>query len=105
MVDNATGGAVGEKTAEETYNLYELLGFNSQQRGGRRRARVNDVGSDNEITLKLDELTKQVQLLTTHQMTNQEVYEVCFSIGHDTHNCSYTCDSRVDSMEVFKRRM
>nr|GMC57925.1 uncharacterized protein LOC109153743 [Ipomoea batatas] len=30
MVDNAVGGAMGEKTAEETLTLYEMLGANSQ---------------------------------------------------------------------------
>nr|GMC64155.1 Retrotransposon gag protein [Ipomoea batatas] len=32
MVDNAAGGAMGEKTAEETLTLYEMLGANSQQK-------------------------------------------------------------------------
>nr|GMD17519.1 uncharacterized protein LOC109169442 [Ipomoea batatas] len=32
MVDNAAGGAMGEKTAEETLALYEMLGANSQQK-------------------------------------------------------------------------
>ena len=35
-------------------------------------------------------------------MPNQEVCEVCFSIGHGTHNCSNTCDSSVVAMEEVK---
>ena len=42
MVDNATGGAMGQKTAEEIVELYEMLGANSQQKSVReRRMRVN----------------------------------------------------------------
>nr|GMC63181.1 uncharacterized protein LOC109169442 [Ipomoea batatas] len=37
MVDNAAGGAMGEKTAEETLALYEMLGANSQQKSVRGR--------------------------------------------------------------------
>nr|GLL39652.1 uncharacterized protein LOC109169442 [Ipomoea trifida] len=37
MVDNAAGGAMGEKTAEETLTLYEILGANSQQNSIRGR--------------------------------------------------------------------
>nr|GLL27316.1 uncharacterized protein LOC109169442 [Ipomoea trifida] len=37
MVDNAAGGAMGEKTAEETLTLYEMLGANSQQKSIRGR--------------------------------------------------------------------
>ncbi|XP_019177862.1 PREDICTED: uncharacterized protein LOC109173058 [Ipomoea nil] len=32
IVDNAAGGSMGEKTAEETLALYEMLGANSQQK-------------------------------------------------------------------------
>ena len=30
MVDNTAGGAIGEKTAEEMVELYEMFGVNSQ---------------------------------------------------------------------------
>ena len=42
MVDNAIWGAIREKTAEETIELYEMLGANSEQKSARgRRIRVN----------------------------------------------------------------
>nr|GMD14512.1 uncharacterized protein LOC109169442 [Ipomoea batatas] len=44
MVDNAVGGAMGEKTAEETLTLYEMLGANSQQKSirGRTQGQCNE---------------------------------------------------------------
>ena len=37
MVDNVTEGTMGEKTTEETVELYEMLGANSQRKSARRR--------------------------------------------------------------------
>ena len=51
MVDNAAGGAMGEKAAEETVELYEMLGANSQQKSARgRRIRVNKVQSSSGMS-------------------------------------------------------
>ena len=48
MVDNAVGGAMGDKTTEETVELYEILGANSQQKSARgRRFGVNEVQVNN----------------------------------------------------------
>ena len=48
MVDNAAGGAMGEKTDEETVELYEMLGANSEQKNARgRRGVVNEVQVNN----------------------------------------------------------
>ena len=38
-VDNVCGGAMREKTATEVYEVYEMLGENSQQRRGRDDSR------------------------------------------------------------------
>nr|GLL41885.1 uncharacterized protein LOC109169442 [Ipomoea trifida] len=49
MVDNAAGGAMGEKTAEETLALYEMLGANSQQKSVRGRTPGRRSGRDKPI--------------------------------------------------------
>ena len=50
MVDNVVGGAMGEKTAEETVELYKMLGANSQQKSVRgRRIGVNEVQTSNDM--------------------------------------------------------
>ena len=44
MVDNIVGGAMGEKIAKETVELYKILRANSQQKSAReRRGVVNKV--------------------------------------------------------------
>ena len=58
-VDNAAGGAMGEKTAEDTQELFEMLGANSQQKSVRgRRAGVHEVNTNQEMAMQLAELTK-----------------------------------------------
>ena len=59
MIDNAVGGAVGEKTAEETVELYEMLGANSQQKSARgRKGVVNEVQMNNQMAAQLTTLTR-----------------------------------------------
>lgn len=62
MVDNAAGEAAGEKTTQETYDLYEMLGANSQQKSERvgRQVGVQEFSATNEIAMQLSTLTKQV---------------------------------------------
>ena len=51
MVDNAVVGAMGQKTIEDTVELYEMLGANSQKKSARgRRGMVNEVQTKNEMT-------------------------------------------------------
>ena len=55
---------MGEKTVEETIELYEILGANSQQQSAKgRRDVVNEVQVNNGMALQLIELTRQVALL------------------------------------------
>ena len=66
MVDNAVGGTMGEKIAEKTIELYEILGANSQEKSARgRRIGVNEVQTNNEMATQLTELTRQVALLNS----------------------------------------
>ena len=64
MVDNAIESAMGEKTAEETVELYKMLRANSQQKNATgRRGIVNEVQVKNGMATQLTELTRQVALL------------------------------------------
>ncbi|CAA0831349.1 Unknown protein, partial [Striga hermonthica] len=46
MVDNAVGGDIGEKTAEEMYEIFETMSANSSQKSNRgKRAVVNEAAS------------------------------------------------------------
>ena len=59
MVDNATGGTMGEKIGEETIDLYKMLGANSQQKSAMgRKVGVNEVQNNNEMEAQLIELTR-----------------------------------------------
>ena len=74
MVDNVAGGAMGKKTAEETVELYEMLGANSQHKSVKgRRFGVNEVQVNNEITTQLTVVTRQVSLLNSQAQPNNEV--------------------------------
>ena len=58
MINNAVGGTMGEKTTEETVELYEMLGPNSQQKSARgKRVGVNEVQGNNGMGAQLIELT------------------------------------------------
>ncbi|XP_048227226.1 uncharacterized protein LOC125369258 [Ricinus communis] len=66
MVDNAAGGAMLERTADEVYDIFEMLGANSQQKSVRtKRVGVNEVVSNNEMAMQIAELTKQVKILAS----------------------------------------
>ena len=88
MVDNATEGAMGEKITEETVELYEMLGANSQQKSERgRRVGVNKVKVDNGMTTQLTELTRQVALLNSCAQPNNEFCEIYGVFSHGANMC------------------
>ncbi|XP_019179609.1 PREDICTED: uncharacterized protein LOC109174831 [Ipomoea nil] len=73
IVDNAAGGAMGEKTAEETLALYEMLGANSQQKSIRGRTPgLYEVSSNPELTTYMSELTKQMTSMCSMMSMNQK---------------------------------
>lgn len=88
MVDNAAGGVMWQKTAEETYDIYEMLGANSHQKSVRgRKATVNEVSQvDNALVAQVAELVKQVKALTT-QPPRWEVCAICQEYGHGPTVC------------------
>ena len=64
MVDNAAGGAIHEKNADETKALFEKLGQNSQQKSVRiGKKEVQEIGASSDTNKKLDMLTQQVEML------------------------------------------
>ena len=95
VVDNAAGGAMGEKTAQETYELYEMLGANSQQKSVRGKARgMYEVNSNTELAIQVTELAKQVKSMCTLMMGQassssiaNEACAVCGNHNHMTMHC------------------
>ena len=55
-VDNAAGGAMGEKTAQETYDLYEMLGANSQQKSTRGKQAAFEINTNSDLAFQVQEL-------------------------------------------------
>ncbi|XP_057811837.1 uncharacterized protein LOC131026079 [Salvia miltiorrhiza] len=71
MVDNAAGGDIGNRTAEEVKNIFETMASNSQQKSarGERKAAVNEATPSYNVTRQLAELTRQVELLRAHAIS------------------------------------
>ena len=79
---------MGEKIAEETVELYEMLGANSQHKSARgRKFRVNEVQVTNEMAAQLTALTQQVALLNSRAQPNNEVCGLCGTFGHGANMC------------------
>ncbi|KAK0597991.1 hypothetical protein LWI29_030589 [Acer saccharum] len=60
-VDNACGGAMREKTANEVFAVYEMLGENSQQRRGRDDSREERTNVD--LGLQLANMSREMENL------------------------------------------
>ncbi|XP_048231776.1 uncharacterized protein LOC125370430 [Ricinus communis] len=78
------------RTPDEVYNIFEMLGANSQQKSVRtKRIEVNEVVANSKMTMQLSELTKQVNMLTsTKNSPNNEVCGICGIYGHSANVCS-----------------
>ena len=88
MVYNAAGGAMGEKTAKEMMELYEMLGANSQQKSPRgKRFEVNEVQMNNEITTQFTMLTRKVALINSRTQPNNELCGLCGAFSHGANIC------------------
>ncbi|XP_057784814.1 uncharacterized protein LOC131002341 [Salvia miltiorrhiza] len=94
MVDNAAGGDIGNRTAEEVNNIFETMASNSQQKSARggRRAAVNEATPSYDVTRQLAELTRQVELLRVKDSKSQQVMSVetcgiCGESGHGANLC------------------
>ncbi|CAL8988194.1 unnamed protein product [Prunus brigantina] len=52
-VDNAAGGALKKKNAQESYNIYEMLGSNAQHKDTRgKRVGMYEISSNNDLALQ-----------------------------------------------------
>ncbi|CAA0830276.1 Unknown protein, partial [Striga hermonthica] len=104
MVDNATGGDIGARTAEEIFEIFETMSTNSSQKSTQgRRVMVNEVGTGNDLVAQqLAELTEQMRLLTARgsQPVNTFAVDTCGACGVSGHR-SEVCPSsfRQDSGE------
>ncbi|CAH9079820.1 unnamed protein product [Cuscuta epithymum] len=77
IVDNAAGGAMGEKTAEQTLALYEMLGANSQQKSVRGKTQgMYEVGASTELAIQISELSKQMKNMCSMMAMNQSAAAV-----------------------------
>lgn len=57
-----------------------------------RRAKVNEIGSKNEMSMQIVELTKQVTLLTSQNVPTQVV---CSTYGNGSSTYPFVFDSHV----------
>ncbi|XP_031260249.1 uncharacterized protein LOC116118405 [Pistacia vera] len=90
MVDNA---AMGEKIVQETNELYEMLGANSQQKSVRGKSRgMYEVNTNTKLAMQVSELTKQMKTMCNMMMgqglrNSNEVYASCGIVGPATNVC------------------
>ncbi|XP_031120199.1 uncharacterized protein LOC116023344 [Ipomoea triloba] len=97
MVDNAAGGAMGEKTAEETLALYEMLGANSQQKSVRGRTPgMYEVNSNAGLEIQVSELAKQVKSM--HYMMSMKQNNASM-VDENVHNFE-----QANAMNSFNQR-
>ncbi|CAL8988202.1 unnamed protein product [Prunus brigantina] len=60
-VDNAAGGALKKKNAQESYNIYEMLGSNAQHKDTRgKRVGMYEISSNNDLALQVASLEKKL---------------------------------------------
>ncbi|XP_050229274.1 uncharacterized protein LOC126678418 [Mercurialis annua] len=99
LVETASEGSYGEKTAAEINQIYENVALNSQQRAiTGRRAAVHEVSSQHDIVSEVAELTKQVKMLFSQNQQSTETCAVCGIQGHIATSCNYA--NEVQSQEA-----
>ena len=103
LVDTASGGYFGDKTAEEVYDIYEMLATNSQQKAVRgRRAGMHEVNTSTspELASMVDELSRKMNLLLKKNALVNEKCAFCGVLGHDEMNCGMARGAGVGCDEV-----
>ncbi|XP_050210128.1 uncharacterized protein LOC126660605 [Mercurialis annua] len=99
LVETASRGSYGEKTAAEINHIYENVALNSEQRAIRgRRAAAHEVSSHHDVMSEVAKLTKQVKMLFSQNQQLKEICTVCGIQGHDETSCRYA--NRVQSEEI-----
>ncbi|KAI5343486.1 hypothetical protein L3X38_011362 [Prunus dulcis] len=88
-VDNAAGGALKKKNAQESYNIYEMLGSNAQHKDTRgKRVGVYEMSSNNDLALQVASLEKKLDSMLNMVPKIAEVCAICNIPGHPTYQCS-----------------
>ncbi|CAN6567556.1 unnamed protein product [Malus baccata var. baccata] len=87
-VDNAAGGALKKKNAEESYNIYEMLGSNAQHKDLRgKKVGVYETSSNHELSLQVANLEKKLEAVLNMVPKANEVCAICNIPSHLTHQC------------------
>jgi hypothetical protein len=88
-VDNAAGGALKKKNAQESYNIYEMLGSNAQHKDTRgKRVGVYEMSSNTDLALQVASLEKKLNYVLNLVPKIAEVCAICNIPGHPTYQCS-----------------
>ncbi|CAA0830830.1 Unknown protein, partial [Striga hermonthica] len=102
MVDNAAGGDIGARTAEEMMDIFEALSSSSSQKSSRgKRAVVNEVSSGRDMMAhQIAELTEQMRLMNARTMQPVQTMTVdtcgaCGAQGHRSEVCPSAFDHEV----------
>ncbi|CAA0805906.1 Unknown protein, partial [Striga hermonthica] len=99
MVDNATGGDIGAKTAEEMMEIFETMSTNSSQKSSRgKKAMVHEIAPRQDmIAHQIAELTEQMGLLNARSIQSVQAMtiESCGTCGVHGHR-SEVCPSAFD---------
>ncbi|KAI5313265.1 hypothetical protein L3X38_042439 [Prunus dulcis] len=88
-VDNAASGAVKKKNAQESYNIYEMLGSNAQHKDTRgKQVGVYEMSSNNDTALHVASLEKKLDSVLNMAPKIAKVCAICNIPGHSTYQCS-----------------
>ncbi|CAL9024817.1 unnamed protein product [Prunus brigantina] len=88
-VDNAAGGALKKKNAQESYNIYEMLGSNAQHKDTRgKRVGMYEISSNNDLALQVASLEKKLDSMLNMVPKIAEVCAIRNIPGHPTYQCS-----------------
>ncbi|CAL9029654.1 unnamed protein product [Prunus brigantina] len=88
-VDNAAGGALKKKNAQESYNIYEMLGSNAQHKDTRgKRVGMYEISSNNDLALQVASLEKKLDSMLNMVPKIAEVCAICNIPSHPTYQCS-----------------
>ncbi|CAA0805966.1 Unknown protein, partial [Striga hermonthica] len=111
MVDNAAGGHIGARTAEEMYEIFEAMSANSSQKSNReKRAVVNEVSSAQDMMAhQIAELTEQMWLMNARggqsvQTMTVDTCGACGVQGHRSEVCPSAFNQEVGEQYADKER-
>ncbi|KAI5339036.1 hypothetical protein L3X38_018308 [Prunus dulcis] len=84
-----SGGALKKKNAEESYNIYEMLGSNAQHKDTRgKRVGVYEMSSNNDLAFQVASLEKKLDSILNMVPKIAKECAICNIPGHPTYQCS-----------------